>query len=164
MATKLDLTKRGPLEAEARRLFKEAFDTALLDLADHLQKSSPRGVSSGGESLAGGWEVVPARKVRGILPEVGGSVINNVEAAEFRIRGRGPGKRPPISKIEKWARAAGINPYVLAKSIGEKGTERWRTKDNILGQDPVTLEFRKDSPIYTVFEKRLREEWGKINL
>jgi hypothetical protein len=164
MALKLDLKDRAPLEEEARKLFKQAFDTALLELADYLQKNSPRGVSDAGDSLAGGWDVIPARKVRGILPEAGGSVVNNADAAEFRIRGRGPGKPPPISKIEKWAIAAGISPYALAKSIAKNGTERWRSRDNILKQDPITLEFKKDSPLYTVFEKRLREEWDKINI
>lgn len=35
--------------------------------------------------------------------------------------GRRPGKQPPIKAIEGWARRHGINPFVLARSIGRKG-------------------------------------------
>lgn len=159
-------TKRGaPIDQEMRERFKEAFDTALLELADYLQQNSPRGVSATSDSLAGNWNVKPATKRRGIIPEVIGEVTNTAEAAEFRIRGRGPGKFPPFGKgseLEAWAKAAGIPAFVVAKSIAEKGTERWRKKDNILGQDPVSLKFRKDSPLYTVFEKTLQREWAAI--
>jgi hypothetical protein len=54
MGLNLDLTKRAPLEEAAREAFKDAFDTALIELADYLQRNSPRGVSSAGDSLAGG--------------------------------------------------------------------------------------------------------------
>jgi len=39
-------------------------------------------------------------------------------------RGRMPGKSPPVkANIKRWAESAGVNPYVLARSIGEKGTK-----------------------------------------
>ncbi|MFZ9740101.1 MAG: hypothetical protein ACO3EZ_19145 [Prochlorotrichaceae cyanobacterium] len=164
MGLNLDLTKRAPLEEAAREAFKDAFDTALIELADYLQRNSPRGVSSAGDSLAGGWDIKPARKRRGVIPQVIGEVVNTADAAEFRIRGRGPGKQPPINKIERWALANGISPYALAKAIAKRGTRRWREKDNILKQDPITLEFSRSSPLYTVFERKLEEEWGKIKL
>jgi hypothetical protein len=113
MTIKLDLKESAPVQEEFRRQFKTAVDSALLELADHLQRNSPRGVSPASDSLAGGWDVIPARKARGVIPEVLGSVVNRAEAAEFRIRGRAPGKFPPYSEgsnLAKWAKAAGIPP------------------------------------------------------
>ena len=167
MAFQLKTTRGAPVDQALREQFKEAFDTALLELADYLQKESPRGVSPSGNSLAGSWDVRPSQKRRGIIPEVLGSVINTADAAEFRIRGRGPGGFPPFGEgtsIGAWAAAVGIPAYVVAKTIAEKGTERWRTKDNILDQDPVTLKFGKNSPLKTVFERKLAEEWNKITV
>lgn len=43
--------------------------------------------------------------------------------ARWAIKGRPPGKQPPIAAIEPWARAKGIDPFVLARSIGRKGTK-----------------------------------------
>lgn len=163
----ISLKQKAPLEEEIRAQFKYAYDTALLELADYLQQNSPRGVSPSGQSLAGSWDIKPARKVRGVIPEVLGTVVNTAEAAEFRIRGRAPGKFPPFGEgtsLEAWATAAGIPAYLVARSIALKGTERWRNKDNILKQDPITLKFNPDSPLHTIFEKRLREEWEKISL
>ena len=167
MTIKLDLKESAPVQEELRRQFKTSVDSALLELADHLQRNSPRGVSPAGDSLAGGWDVIPSRKARGIIPEVMGSVVNRAEAAEFRIRGRAPGKFPPYgegSNLAKWAKAAGIPPFLIARKIAQQGTDRWRKRDNILKQDPVSLKFGADSPLHTVYEKRLQEEWKKIKI
>lgn len=45
-----------------------------------------------------------------------------VKYAQWVERGRGPGRPPPVVAIEAWARAKGLNPYALARSIGRKGT------------------------------------------
>jgi hypothetical protein len=164
MGIQLNLKQSAPVEEEARKKFKDAFDTALLELADHLQQESPRGVSGSSDSLAGSWNVIPAKKERGLIPVVGGKVVNTADAAEFRIRGRGPGAKPPISKIESWAIAVGMNPYALQQSIANRGTMRWRSKRNILDQDPITLQYGKNSPVYTVFEPTLRREWDRIKI
>jgi len=37
--------------------------------------------------------------------------------------GRGPGRPPPVSAVASWARAHGMDPFVLARSIGRKGTK-----------------------------------------
>lgn len=42
--------------------------------------------------------------------------------AYYADQGRRPGKQPPIAAIEPWATAHGINAFVLARSIGRKGT------------------------------------------
>lgn len=38
-------------------------------------------------------------------------------------KGRGPGKMPPVAALQPWARRHGVNPYVLARAIGRKGTK-----------------------------------------
>lgn len=43
--------------------------------------------------------------------------------AWYAEHGRKPGRPPPIAAIEPWARAKGIDPFVLARSIGRKGTK-----------------------------------------
>lgn len=40
----------------------------------------------------------------------------------FVEQGRRAGKRPPIAAVEGWARRHGVSPYVVARSIGLKGT------------------------------------------
>lgn len=46
--------------------------------------------------------------------------------AQFVITGRGPGKFPPWSKtsdpLNKWARKMGMNPFLVARKIAQKGT------------------------------------------
>lgn len=41
----------------------------------------------------------------------------------FAEKGRRPGKMPPVSAVEGWARRKGIDPFVLARSIARKGTK-----------------------------------------
>ena len=41
----------------------------------------------------------------------------------YADRGRRPGKQPPIAAIEPWARAKGLNPYLVARAIGRHGTK-----------------------------------------
>lgn len=47
----------------------------------------------------------------------------SVATAIYLEKGRKPGKMPPVKAIEPWARRHGINPYMLARSIGRKGTK-----------------------------------------
>lgn len=47
----------------------------------------------------------------------------SVQYGLFVERGRAPGKMPPIAAIAGWAARKGIDPFVLARSIGRKGTK-----------------------------------------
>ena len=70
--------------------------------------------------------------------EISGTLSNNTPNSLFRERGRPPGKFPPFfpgSPLERWARAKGINAFLVARKIAEQGTERWRKNENALGID-----------------------------
>jgi len=50
----------------------------------------------------------------------------HTDYAKYTITGRGPGKMPPFgdgSDLANWARRAGINPFLVARAIGRKGTK-----------------------------------------
>lgn len=167
--TELKFIKKAPLYDEMRRQFKDAFDVALIELADYLQSRSPKGVSPGSESLAGSWDIVPARKERGVISRVFGTVVNKSKDSGFRIRGRGPGKFPPFGKdtgLAKWADAKGIPPFLVARKIALEGTKRYRegASGNILKQNPVTLTYASNSPMYTVFEANFQKEWTRLKI
>lgn len=65
--------------------------------------------------------------------EIEAALVNDTPNSLFRERGRGPGRQPPIAAIAPWARRKGLNPYVVARSIGKRGTARWRENRNVLG-------------------------------
>ena len=60
-------------------------------------------------------------------------VANNLPWANWGIRGRGPGKMPPVDSVRVWANKRGIPPYLVARKIGRVGTERWRQNRNWVG-------------------------------
>ncbi|MBP0022196.1 MAG: hypothetical protein J7647_32150 [Cyanobacteria bacterium SBLK] len=122
--------------------YKRALKAEARGLQAELERLSPKGVSGG---LKGGWIVaVTGTTLR---------ISHKDKAAEFKIRGRGPGKQPPMSKqFVAWARQQGIPPFAVAKHIAEKGTARWRSRKNFLGlrrdgslepSSPIMKRFRK---------------------
>lgn len=50
-----------------------------------------------------------------------GKVGPSVAYGLYVEMGRRPGKMPPISAVEGWARRHGINPFLVARAIGRKG-------------------------------------------
>jgi hypothetical protein len=73
-----------------------------------------------------------------------GAISNSAPYAPYGIMGRPPGKFPPYGQgtpLEKWASKRRIPPYLVARKIAEKGTERWRAKQNFTGYfgDPSEL-------------------------
>ena len=161
--TNLDLATQ-----EFRKAVRGAVDTALIELADHLQQNSPVGVSPVSESLRGRWDIIPARKRRGGL-QVLGSVTNTADAAQYRIVGRGPGRVPPSgpdTPLGRWAAVKGIPAYLVARKIATEGTKRWRqgAQGNILKQDPRTGKYANNSPLRTVYDRVLQREMDRIRL
>lgn len=155
----------GILNKQINKAYRDALDTALVAYAEWLQKVSPRGVSPVGKSLAGSWDIKVTTKARNQL-FAEGSIVNTAEASLFRIVGRGPGKFPPYgdgSPLARWANAVGIPPFLVARAIAERGTERWRDRRNILGIDPRTGQLNDpQNKGLQIFEKVLSDELDKI--
>ena len=142
------------------RAYRNALDDALIEMAQYLQENSPRGVSPINESLKGSWDVIPARKLRGIMTYEG-SVVNLAERAINRLEGRGPGKFPPFGKgsnLEKWATSKGIPAFLVARKIAREGTERWKAHRGspTTGLDPSSdLGIKAQLIFYRTFEDSL---------
>lgn len=67
----------------------------------------------------------------------------------YAEKGRKPGKMPPIASIASWANSKGIDPYVLARSIGRKGTKGkpYMVPSFNQNQGKVTSLFEKIGPV-----------------
>ena len=111
----------------------------LVDLGVIVEADSPTGVSSGPDSLKGSWDInVDQSSSDGLLT----TLENPLPFAFERLAGRPPGKQPPVSKLERWARSKGISPYAVARSIGQRGTQRYQEgpSSNVLLANPVSKE------------------------
>lgn len=149
-----------------QKAYRYAMDDAVIELADYLQKHSPRGVSPTKDSLAGNWEVQASRKVRNRL-YAQAFIRNYAEASLPRILGRAPGKFPPFAKgtpLAAWAEQKGIPPFLLARSIAKKGTKRWRTKKNILEVDPVRPDFQRSPLMDRIFTPAFKKGLDKARI
>ena len=136
---------------DLRDFQKDALRFALERTIKKLGNISPEGVTG---ELKENWEYE--------IEEYDATIRNTASNSLFRMVGRGPGKPPPTSAIASWARSKGINPFVLSKAIGEKGTKRWRDKDN-----PLKLlrnhKLKGDSPARTVADI-LKKEMDKFKV
>lgn len=65
---------------------------------------------------------------------LGGSITHQISGMTSRIgpsvayglfveKGRRPGKPPPVAAIAPWARRHGVNPFLVARAIGRRGTK-----------------------------------------
>lgn len=109
-------------------------DDEMLKLAIELERTSP--VATG--KLKESWDVIPSQ-IRSGSSIVAGRVTNDASNSLFRVRGRNAGRRPPTSAIAAWLVAVGGDPklaFVIARSIGKKGTRRFRSKQNNVGINP----------------------------
>lgn len=105
--------------------------------ANKLRSMSP--VASG--QLANSWQVKAAVTQNGGVPSIQVHISNTAPNSFFRIVGRAPGRMPPTAAIRQWCQQKGIDPafaFPIARSIGEQGTFRWRTRTNLLNYDRVT--------------------------
>ena len=63
-----------------------------------------------------------------------GSDANYAPYVEFGTRPH----FPPVAALERWAKQKGLNPWVVAKSIAQKGTEAhphfWPAAENVLSK------------------------------
>ena len=105
------------LPAEVRQEMRHGMHRALTIVQDEMKQRihSPAGHARGGikQKITGSGASLKAR----VGPQGRGA-----RAATFSQRSRGPGRTPPpAGPLRRWARARGLNPYALAKSIGRKG-------------------------------------------
>lgn len=136
---RIDLSFRiETLIDDYQRQVRDAFDTALLDVAAELEANSPEGASG---ELKAGWDVI-ATKRRGNSLEVQATILNRAPEAQFRIAGRGPGKFPPALPIEDWVEEKlGISDikqkrsvaFLIRRKIAKQGTSQWKAKRNFAG-------------------------------
>ena len=54
---------------------------------------------------------------------ISAEVVAGAKYAPFVEFGRKPGTQPPIQNLERWANKRGIDPFVVARSIGRYGTK-----------------------------------------
>jgi Bacteriophage HK97-gp10, putative tail-component len=145
--TKLDQTFRAQV--------KGAIEDEALDLADELQQASPEGATG---DLKKGWDVQ-------VKSDLSLQITNSADNALFRIRGRKAGKLPPFgpgSDLAAWAEKFGIPPFLVARAIARRGTQRYRDKDNFAGINPDGS--AKRGGIIDQSSKRLAARLRKIKL
>lgn len=102
------------LRLEQRKAVQRALTVVQEEIARRIH--SPRGHAAKGikQKITGS-----GINIKGRLAPGGRGAL----AAVFSQRTRRPGQTPPpVKGIRTWARMHGINPYALAKSIGQKGT------------------------------------------
>lgn len=113
------------------------FNVAVAAGANQARAGTPIGVAG---NLKNSWVQTSARFAN---DEYSASIFNRSEYAVYGIMGRGPGKFPPFgpnTPLAAWANKRGITPFLVARSIAKRGTQRWRDKTNWVGyytRDPA---------------------------
>lgn len=114
MATPIDMAR-----------LRNAMADAMRDVAASVRGvMDERGLNATGQTMRG---------VRTSAVVEGGGVTGTLEAdGHWRYvgSGRGPGGRPPVSRIEAWLTAKGLDlsPWAVAVKIGREGSRDWRLK------------------------------------
>ncbi|MEM6432375.1 MAG: hypothetical protein AAF773_00740 [Cyanobacteria bacterium P01_D01_bin.115] len=122
------LTRPGGIRRAVETHIQDEMNIAMRGLEAALRVQSPRDL--GGH--ARGYRVV-LFEFRN--DDLFGQLVNDVANSLFRERGRPPGRQPPVAALEGWARRKGLSAYLVARKIGEKGTDRWIENRNPLGID-----------------------------
>ena len=113
----LEAALRG-MPRELRIEQRKGVNRALAVLTDEVRR---RIHSPGGHAAAGIRQKVTGTGVTITVKVYPGG--RGGRAAIFSQRSRGAGRTPPpVRPLRRWAKAHGINPYVLARSIGRRGT------------------------------------------
>lgn len=161
VTVELDNPGQGLAEFE-RRIFAVSKAEGS-DLVEFLERESPRGVSPASTALARNWNLTaaPETRRRDDLLVITNSVPNAME----KLAGAAPGRTPAFSagsNLDRWVRGKlGITDaaqrrvatFRIAVSIGQRGTERYRTGQNILDIDPDTGELGRRSPVFDTVER-----------
>lgn len=128
---------------DIRRDVVNIVNDQLADLVEDVERGSPKGVSSSGESLSGNYFLSPAQARPS---DFNATVFNPLPFSLERLAGRGPGRQPPVEALRTWAQSKGLNPYQVVRGIGLRGTQRWRDGEaaNVLRIDPRTKTIPED--------------------
>jgi len=107
------------LPPEVRLEMRKGMHRALTIVQDEMKQRihSPAGHARAGikQAIRGSGATLKAR----VGPKGRGA-----RAATFSQRSRAAGRTPPpAGPLRRWARARGLNPYALAKSIGRRGVK-----------------------------------------
>ncbi len=115
----------------------EIVEEEITEFGIEIAGNAPQGVSDVGDSLRANFDIRPAQITAN---EINVAFENNLPFSLERYAGRGPGKRPPISALERWAASKNISAYAVAKKIGDVGTDRYieGAEANDLRIDPRT--------------------------
>ncbi len=118
----------------------DAYIDSLLDVAQEFQEKSPIGAT---RQLVEGWSITSPRK-ESVTFDINASIVNTSDRAINRISGRPPGAPPPISPLQDWVIAKGIErdpkkargvAFAIRRKIMNEGTERYKHKENWVGID-----------------------------
>ena len=63
-----------------------------------------------------------SHRIEGGGANITGHVGPSARYAYWVEHGRRPGKQPPVQAVSGWARRHGIDPFLLARAIGRRGT------------------------------------------
>lgn len=66
--------------------------------------------------------------------------------ALFAHEGRRAGKMPPVSAVERWSQRKGLDPFLVARSIGRKGTK---------GKPFMDIAYKKQKPVFRAESRQL---------
>lgn len=130
------------IEIDSRELhaaFKKAPIKVLEELRDWVHRTSARTERAAKKDLKGsvshGASGETGSSIHMII-SMGGlsSTVKPTTKASYWVHeGRGPGKMPPFKEgtsLHGWARRMGMNPFLVARSIGKKGTKGHPFMDN----------------------------------
>lgn len=101
--------------AEIAKDTRSAMTTSLLlleaDQRRHVAQDTRRLMGSINHKITGGGA------------NLTGQVGPSVRYAYWVEHGRKAGRAPPVAAVSGWARRHGVDPFVLARAIGRKGTK-----------------------------------------
>ena len=76
---------------------------------------------------------------------LGITVNPNTKYAYYAHEGRKPGKMPPVEMVESWARRKGLDPFLVARSIANKGTKGKKFMD--IAYDKQKPKFNREAKV-----------------
>jgi len=134
---------------------KNAFESAILDIADEYQRNSPVGATG---LLKSSWDVDVSETTTGFI----GTITNTAPVSRYRALGRGSGGFPPIYPLIDWVQVK-IEPdekkakaiaFLIGRKIAREGTERFKNNQN-----PFYLnrDMSKKEELNQLFINKLRE-------